>query len=212
MTAAAAELKPRKTPMQARSNASVTAILQATVQVLTREGVQKITTRKIAARAGVSIGTLYQYFPNKASLLYVLLQQQLGSFEVNFHQACSAVRGATLTTMAEVLASAFVQAKFNHAETSVALYAAAGTCDGCRRMRSRTASVLADTIASASDRTVINPSRVAKLLLSAMAGISRDIIAAGLSPNTMSAMEQDLAQLLRTCLLGSSTCKLPLAS
>ena len=207
MAAAEAVLSPRKTPIQARSNASVKAILQATVQVLLKEGVARITTKKVAARAGVSIGTLYQYFPNKISLLYVLLRQQLESFELNFDKACAEVRGAELTEMADVLASAFVRTKFGDAETSIALYAAAGNCDGCRRMRTRTAKVLADTIATASDRTVTDPSRVAKMLFSAMAGISRDIVAAGLTRNTMSEMEQELARLLRTYLLGCSLLK-----
>ena len=203
-----AVLTPRKTPIQARSNASVNAILQATVQVLLKEGVARITTKKVAARAGVSIGTLYQYFPNKGSLLFLLLRQQLGAFELNFGKACTEVRGEKLTDMADVLALAFVKAKFGDAETSIALYASAGTCDGCRRMRTRTAKVLADTISTASDRAVIDPPRVARMLFSAMAGISRDIVAAGLSRNTMSEMERELAQLLRAYLLGSSTSKL----
>ncbi len=208
MGAAEAVLTPRKTPIQARSNASVNAILQATVQVLQKEGLAKITTKKVAARAGVSIGTLYQYFPNKGSLLYLLLRQQLDSFELSFGEACAEVRGEKLTEMAEVLALAFVKAKFGDAETSIALYAAAGSCDGCRRMRTRTAKVLADTISTASDRVVTDPTRVARMLFSAMAGISRDIVAAGLSRNTMSEMERELAQLLRAYLLGSSTSKL----
>jgi AcrR family transcriptional regulator len=203
-----AALEPRKTPVQARSNASVNAILQATVQVLVKEGVAKITTKRVAARAGVSIGTLYQYFPNKNSLLYVLLRKRLASFESNFDAACTAMHGTKLAEMAEVLASAFVRTKFGDAETSIALYAAAGSCDGCRRMRARTARVLEDTISTASDRTVTDPSRVARMLFSAMAGISRDIIAAGQSRNAMSEMERELALLLRACLLGSSTSKL----
>jgi AcrR family transcriptional regulator len=202
-----AALKPRKTPTQARSKASVNAILQATVQVLVKEGFARITTKRIAARAGVSVGTLYQYFPNKSSLLFVLYRRQLDSFAVNFQQACTAAHGAELSEMAEALASAFVKSKFGDAETSVALYAAAGSCDGCRRMRTRTARVMASTIATASDRTVTDPSRVAAMLFSAMAGISRDIIAAGLSRNTMNEMERELARLLRACLLGSSTSK-----
>ena len=207
MGAADMALKPRKTPVQERSNASVNAILQATVQVLLKEGIAKITTKRVAARAGVSIGTLYQYFPNKNSLLHVLFRQQLDSFELNFHKACTAVRGAKLIEMAEALASAFVKTKFGDAETSIALYAAAGNSDGCRRMRTRTAKVLADTITTASDRTVMDPPRVARMLFSAMAGISRDIIAAGLSRNTMSEMERELTQLLCAYLLGSSTLK-----
>ena len=208
MPAAEAVLNPRKTPVQARSNASVNAILQATVQVLLKEGLANFTTKKVAARAGVSIGTLYQYFPNKSSLLHLLVRQQLDSFELNFSKACIEVRGRKLSEMAELLAPAFVKAKFGDAETAIALYAAAGSCDGCRRMRTRTAKVLADTISTASDRAVPDPPRVARMLFSAMAGISRDIVAAGLSRSTMCEMERELAQLLRAYLLGSSTSKL----
>src|SRR4051794_24665457 len=57
-------LEPRKSPVQARSNASVDAILEATVQVLLQVGKERLTTTRVAARAGVSVGTLYQYFPN----------------------------------------------------------------------------------------------------------------------------------------------------
>ncbi len=207
MATAGVVLNPRKTPTQARSNASVDAILQATVQVLQKEGVAKITTKRVAARAGVSIGTLYQYFPNKQSILHVLLRQQIEAFEANFGQACAAVHGAKLTEMAEALASAFVGSKFRDPETSVALYAAAGSCDGCRRMRTRTASTLAATITTAADRTVTDPSRVAGTLFSAMGGISRDILAAGLSRHTMSEMERELAHLLRAFLMDSSVPK-----
>ena len=56
--------EPRKTPVQARSAASVAAILDATIQVLLRVGKEQLTTTLVAARAGVSVGTLYQYFPN----------------------------------------------------------------------------------------------------------------------------------------------------
>ncbi len=90
----------------------------------------------IAARAGVSVGTLYQYFPNKGSL-HVFLTQQLDSFVVNFDQTCTAMRGAKLTEIVEALGSAFVKSKFGDAETSVALYAAAGSCDSCRRMQTQ---------------------------------------------------------------------------
>src|ERR1700744_1131571 len=67
-------LEPRKTPVQARSAASVEAILQATIQVLLKDGKLKLTTTRVAHRAGVSVGTLYQYSPNKSALLQALLK------------------------------------------------------------------------------------------------------------------------------------------
>ena len=60
-------------PSQSRSKATVDAILEATSQVLRREGLEGCTTTKIAERAGVSVGTLYQYFPNKAAVYEALI-------------------------------------------------------------------------------------------------------------------------------------------
>jgi AcrR family transcriptional regulator len=63
---------PRKGPKQARAKATVDAVLEATAQVLLKEGYDGATTNRIAAIAGVSIGTLYQYFPNKEALVAAL--------------------------------------------------------------------------------------------------------------------------------------------
>ncbi|UFZ04742.1 TetR family transcriptional regulator [Bradyrhizobium ontarionense] len=67
-----APISARKQPQQARSTDLVAAILQAAVQVLTKDGAQRFTTARVAEKAGVSIGSLYQYFPNKASILFRL--------------------------------------------------------------------------------------------------------------------------------------------
>jgi AcrR family transcriptional regulator len=65
-------LEPRKTPVQARSSATVAAILEGAAQVLEAEGAGGFTTNAVAARAGVSIGTLYQYFGDKNALAAAL--------------------------------------------------------------------------------------------------------------------------------------------
>lgn len=62
----------RRQPKQARSNDLVSAILQAAIQVLAKEGIRRFTTTRVAERAGVSVGSVYQYFPNKASILFRL--------------------------------------------------------------------------------------------------------------------------------------------
>lgn len=64
----------RKVPVQERSRRTVEAILQAASQVLVRCGYKSATTGTIAERAGVSIGTLYQYFPNKESLVASVIE------------------------------------------------------------------------------------------------------------------------------------------
>ena len=62
----------RKQPQQARSADLVAAILEAAVQVLAKEGAQRFTTARVAEKAGVSVGSIYQYFPNKAAILFRL--------------------------------------------------------------------------------------------------------------------------------------------
>lgn len=62
----------RKQPKQARSAELIAAILEAAIQVLAKEGAQRFTTARVAEKAGVSIGSVYQYFPNKAAILFRL--------------------------------------------------------------------------------------------------------------------------------------------
>lgn len=71
------ELSPRKLPKQGRSEATVEAILEAAAQVFERHGYAAGTTNRIAERAGVSIGSLYQYFPNKDAVLVALVRRHL---------------------------------------------------------------------------------------------------------------------------------------
>jgi AcrR family transcriptional regulator len=66
------QISSRKQPKQARSADLVAAVLDAAVQVLTQEGAQRFTTARVAEKAGVSVGSLYQYFPNKAAILFRL--------------------------------------------------------------------------------------------------------------------------------------------
>jgi AcrR family transcriptional regulator len=67
--------KPRKLPQQDRSRITVEAILESTARILAEEGYDKANTNYIAQRAGISVGSLYQYFPNKESLMAALLKQ-----------------------------------------------------------------------------------------------------------------------------------------
>jgi AcrR family transcriptional regulator len=71
-TVAATPLAPRKSPRQARSASTVNAILDATARILVERGYAATSTNAVAERAGVSVGSLYQYFPNKNSLINAL--------------------------------------------------------------------------------------------------------------------------------------------
>jgi AcrR family transcriptional regulator len=66
-------LEPRKLPRQSRSKATVQAILDACAETLSRRGYLGLTTHAIASRAGVSVGTLYQYFPNRDAVAGALV-------------------------------------------------------------------------------------------------------------------------------------------
>jgi AcrR family transcriptional regulator len=69
-------ISSRKHPRQARSAGLVAAILDAAVQVLAKEGAQRFTTARVAEKARVSVGSLYQYFPNKAAILFRLRSEE----------------------------------------------------------------------------------------------------------------------------------------
>jgi AcrR family transcriptional regulator len=73
----AKRLEPRKPPIQRRSKATVECLLAAAVQVFEVRGYAAGTTNRIAERAGVSIGTLYQYFPSKEALAVALLERHI---------------------------------------------------------------------------------------------------------------------------------------
>ncbi|MBR0682585.1 TetR/AcrR family transcriptional regulator [Roseomonas eburnea] len=66
----------RKSPVQGRSQATVETILEASAQILHREGEAALTTNRIAAHAGFSIGTLYQYFPNRDAILAAMAERE----------------------------------------------------------------------------------------------------------------------------------------
>src|SRR5229473_6949821 len=125
-----AVLEPRKSPVQARSAASVDAILEATIQVLLSVGKQRLTTTRVAARAGVSVGTLYQYFPNKSALLQAVLKRHLDEVTSAVQLTCKEQEGATLRQMATALVTAFFEAKMKNPQTSVALYSVSSDVDG----------------------------------------------------------------------------------
>jgi AcrR family transcriptional regulator len=71
-TSTSPSVSSRKQPKQNRSTELVAAILEAAVQVLAKQGARRFTAARVAEKAGVSVGSLYQYFPNKAAILFRL--------------------------------------------------------------------------------------------------------------------------------------------
>ena len=73
----AASFRPRKLPRQRRSTATVDAIVEATARLLIEHGYEGASTRRIAERAGVSVGSLYQYFPSRDALVTAVIERHV---------------------------------------------------------------------------------------------------------------------------------------
>jgi AcrR family transcriptional regulator len=172
-------LEPRKSPVQARSAASVDAILEATIQVLLRVGKERLTTTRVALRAGVSVGTLYQYFPNKSSLLQAALKRHLDEVTEAVERVCREQEGNTLQQMATALINAFLGAKMRDAKTSVALYSVSSDVDAAkivRRMGVRSNKALVAMLETTCEPLARDPQLVASMIQGAMAGVSRRLL------------------------------------
>src|SRR6476660_7907437 len=102
--------EPRKTPIQTRAAVTVGAISEATIQILLKQGVNRLTTTRVAERAGVSVGTVYQYYPNKQSLLFAALADHLDKVAAAVEAACERARHKPLADMIRAVVEAFVDA------------------------------------------------------------------------------------------------------
>ncbi|HQP19465.1 MAG TPA: helix-turn-helix domain-containing protein, partial [Phenylobacterium sp.] len=101
-------ITPRKTPRQARAEATVEAIIEAAARILEREGLEAFNTNAIARQAGVSVGSLYQYFPGKDAVMAALIRRESQAF-------ARALEAALRTALSKSLAGAV----FTIAETAV---------------------------------------------------------------------------------------------
>lgn len=115
-----ASISSRRTPKQARSADLLQAILQAAIQVLAKEGVSRFTTTRVAERAGVSVGSVYQYFPNKASILFRLQSDE-------WQQTTEMMRGILgdmqrpVLERLRMLTHAFIRSECDEAQVRTAL-------------------------------------------------------------------------------------------
>jgi len=115
-----ASISSRRKPKQARSADLLQAILQAAIQVLAKEGVSRFTTTRVAERAGVSVGSVYQYFPNKASILFRLQSDE-------WQQTTEMMRGILgdmqrpVLERLRMLTHAFIRSECDEAQVRTAL-------------------------------------------------------------------------------------------
>jgi AcrR family transcriptional regulator len=197
-TAGLALPRPRKVPVQARSTATVLAICEATIQVLLERGSNRLTTTYVSLRAGVSVGTLYQYFPNKKALLHEVLRQHLTVVTETVERACAASHGRSVEQMARSIALAFIDAKLHDAKRSVALYSVADFAEArmiMGKLRKRATRALITMLQTAPGVEFHDPETTVLVLYSAMAGAARSVLEAGASPRLVAAFRRELVLL-----------------
>ncbi|HEX8536153.1 MAG TPA: TetR family transcriptional regulator [Cystobacter sp.] len=117
-------ISSRKEPKQARSTGLVAAVLEAAVQVLAKEGAQRFTMARVAEKAGVSVGSLYQYFPNKAAILFRLQSDEWLETTELLRVILEDVERPPLERL-RTLVHAFIRSECEEAEVRVALNDAA---------------------------------------------------------------------------------------
>ena len=192
-------LEPRKQPVQRRSTETVTAILDATIQVLTAIGKERLTTTRVAERAGVSVGTLYQYFPNKRSLLQATLRRHLVAVTEAVERECELNRHEPIRTMVTAIVNAFFRAKVREPKVSLALYSVSSDVDGVRvleELRIRTTKALTSVLATAPERLGIDLELAAFMLQGAMTGISRRMLEARMPVKEHEKLRDELVAML----------------
>lgn len=205
-TATKPVLQPRKTPVQMRSAATVDAILEATIQVLLAVGKERLTTTQVALRAGVSVGTLYQYFPNKSALLQACLKRHMDEVSQAMRRACEQSRSAGLLEMGTALIFAYLDAKMRDVKASVTLYSVSSDVEGlaiAKTMSERALRVVADMFSTAKEGISKDPEVVASVVLAALNGVSRRVLEAKSPERVVGPLREELIVLvhayLRTC-------------
>lgn len=171
-------LKPRKRPQQARAAATLDAIFEATIQVLVLHGPAVLTTTRVAERAGVSVGTMYQYFPHKQALFYAVNERYLDGLAGKIETACRAQHGAPIARMVETLVTIYWDSKTERPDVTRALYRSVVEIDNgplleafVRRVDSATAAMFD----SAPDAAFADLSVVNLTLLTSIFGTVRSV-------------------------------------
>ncbi|GAB1583301.1 TetR/AcrR family transcriptional regulator [Phyllobacterium phragmitis] len=194
-------LSPRKCPRQARSAVTVDAIFEATLQVLLATGSTRLNTTKVAERAGVSVGTLYQYFPNKQSLLFAVLERYLDRLMDRLEAACEARRGGAAEDMIEGVVQAYLQVKAEEAAISRALYYIVIELDARELVDKaiwRAERAIAAMLSTANDGQFSDPQAIARVVFAAIHGTVRMFYERDLPPMAGGDVERQLTMMCRS--------------
>lgn len=185
---------------------TVDAILQATIQVLISVGKERLTTTQVAQRAGVSVGTLYQYFPNKSALLQACLKRHMDAVSKAIETTCEEYRTKGLLEMATALISTYLDSKLREVKASAALYAVSSDIEGAAMTKAaglQAHRAIAKLFASCRERLTKEPEVVAAVVVAALNGIARRVLEARYPEREVEPLREELIVMvhayLRTC-------------
>lgn len=207
-------LKPRKAPQQARSAVTIEAIHVATIQLLLAGGVGRLTTTRVAERTGVSVGTMYQYYPHKQALLFALVERQFDLIETAMRDAAARLMGCNLKAIAHGLATAWLDAKMADMVASRAIYGIAAEFD-LSELMSRAARCMTEAIdallANAADADFADRASVAFMLVALLGGSVRVVMEAEPSEENFVRLRRELPQACHAYLVAANGSAIPMS-
>jgi AcrR family transcriptional regulator len=203
---AAPNLAPRKVAQQARAKATVRAILDATSRLLVERGYHAISTNLVARVAGVSIGSLYQYFPSKESLITALADEHLAALQAAFMSTFTLAASGANTP--RDTARAFVEATLAATRIDPKLYRVlleevprAHGADRVASMDARFVSMLAAAFAAEPSLHVRAPELAAFVVVYAMKAVSLAALTSGtLAPHQLGQLADELTHMFASYL------------
>ncbi|WP_436818073.1 TetR/AcrR family transcriptional regulator [Neorhizobium sp. DT-125] len=172
------------------------AIFEATIQVLVADGPHRLTTTRVAERAGVSVGTIYQYFPHKQALFYAVNERYLDVLAEKVEAYCRTQQGASIEQMVDGLVTTYWSAKAERPEVTRALYRSVAELDNEQLIEAfarRTDAATAAMLSSASDADFADLPTVNLTLLATIFGTVRNVFERDLSASEISAVLRQLA-------------------
>src|SRR6516165_9635344 len=199
--------EPRKTPVQARSAVTVEAISEATIQVLLSQGGDRLTTTLVAERAGVSVGTLYQYYPNKEALLFAVLEAAMNRMTVSVETACEQACHKPLAEMVKDVVEAFVDAKMARPDISAALYQISANVGGpalVKKALQRQRKAVDAMLQTAPDTDATPDQFTIDIMFAAIAGAMRSVLEAGATPALVRKLREQLVLLCQSYLAAAT--------
>lgn len=201
------QTSPRKSPVQARSLATVEVIFEATIQVLASQGLAQLTTARVAERAGLSVGSVYQYFPNKHALLIAVLTRHLQSVIHAVEAVCREQHRKSLEQIARAVASGFVAVKMQRPEVSRALYALPSDKETDAIIASATARgqlAIRDLLASCTDAQFQDLSLIASVFVGSLIGPVQMMLTGAIPLERQDALTEHLVQMSTAYLNGAA--------